>query len=182
MTYPSKSKPETLEVVRASAQQQMVVANLLELYAHDFSEFLDVKPGDDGRFGYKNLELYWSDPTRHPLLVKLDGSLAGVVLVKRGSEVSGNPDVWDMAEFFVLRGFRRRGIGTRIALDVWRKFPGPWEVRVMQRNDSACQFWQNAVSTFAGDTAISSIFEKNGERWHLFSFESPDPIDATSAH
>jgi predicted acetyltransferase len=182
MTDPSKSKPEMLEVVRALAQQQAVVANLLELYAHDFSEFLDVKPDEDGRFGYKNLQLYWSDTLRHPFLVRLDGRLAGLVLVKKGSQVSGNHDVWDMAEFFVLRGYRRRGIGTRIALDVWGKFPGPWEVRVMQRNDLACQFWQNAVSTFTGDPASWSLFEKNGERWQLFSFESPDPVAATSAH
>jgi predicted acetyltransferase len=182
MTDPSNNRVEKLEVVRASSQQQAVVANLLELYAHDFSEFLDVKPNDDGRFGYKNLELYWSDPSRHPFLVRLDGSLAGVVLVKRGSEVSGNRDVWDMVEFFVLRGFRRRGIGTRIALDVWGKFPGPWEVRVMQRNDSACQFWRNAVSTFAGNGASSSRFEKNGEPWHLFSFQSPDLVGATATY
>ncbi len=85
-----------LEVVVASGGQQAVVANLLELCAHDFSEFYEVKPGEDGRFGYRNLELYWSDPARHPLLVRLDGGLAGLVLVKRGSEVSGDPLVRDI--------------------------------------------------------------------------------------
>ena len=174
MADASKRGLEKLEVVPASAQQQAVVANLLELYAHDFSEFHDVKLGEDGRFGYKNLELYWRDATRHPYLVRLDGGLAGFVFVKKGSEVSGDPDVLDMAEFFVLRGYRRHGIGTRIALNVWRKFPGRWEIRVMQRNNSAREFWRHATSTFAGDAATLS----NGERWDLFSFESPDSIDA----
>jgi predicted acetyltransferase len=180
MTDQSKSGLQGLEVVRATAQQQAVVANLLELYAYDFSEFFDVKPGEDGRFGYKNLELYWSDAERHPFLVRLDGVWAGVILVKKVSQVSGDPDIWDMAEFFVLRGFRRRRIGTRIVLNIWGKFPGRWEIRVMERNELATRFWQQAVSLFAGDSATISHFEKNGERWHLFSFESPRPADASA--
>jgi hypothetical protein len=48
----------------------------------------------------------------------------------------------------------------------------------MQRNNSAREFWRHATSTFAGDAATLSNFEKNGERWDLFSFESPDSIDA----
>jgi predicted acetyltransferase len=173
MTNPSKAAFAQLEVVRASAQQQATVANLLELYAHDFSEFHEVKPGPDGRFGYPNLESYWSDANRHPFLVWLDGQLAGFVLVKKGSEVPGNQDVWDMAEFFVLRGYRRLGIGTQIAQEVWRKLPGPWEIRVMEANRSAYEFWQHAVSAFVGDAVPSSRFEKNGNSWHLLSFESP---------
>jgi len=180
MTDRSKSGLQGLEVVRAPGQQQAVVANLLELYAHDFSEFLDIKPGEDGRFGYKNPELYWSDAERHPLLVRLDGVWAGVILVKKGSQVSEDPDVWDMAEFFVLRGFRRSEIGTRIAMDVWRKFPGRWEVRVIGRNEAAVQFWRQAVSLFAGDSASASQFEKDGGRWHLFSFKSPRLVDASA--
>jgi predicted acetyltransferase len=179
MTDPSKSGLEKLEVFRATAQQQAVVSNLLELYAHDFSEFLDVKPGEDGRFGYGNLELYWSNAERHPFLVRLNGVWAGVILVKKGSQASGDPEVWDMAEFFVLRGFRRSGIGTRIAMDVWGKFPGRWEIRVMGRNEAAVQFWRQAVSLFAGDSASTSQFEKDGVRWHLFAFEVPCPVTAT---
>ena len=178
MTDRSRNGHGKLEVVRASVQQLPVVANLLELYAHDFSEFHDVKPGEDGRFGYKNLALYWSDAGRHPFLVRLGGVFAGLVLVKQGSEVSGNPHAWDLAEFFVLRGFRRHGIGTRIAMDVWRKLPGLWEVRVMQKNDPACQFWRHAVSGFAGNSASCSHFEKNGERWILFSFDTTRPLAA----
>jgi predicted acetyltransferase len=112
-----------IEAIPARPEQEPILANLLELYAHDFREFLDLELGDDGRFGYSCLPLYWSEPGRHPFLVWVEGRLAGMVLVKRGSEVSGNEAVWDMAEFFVLRGYRRRGIGTQIAHKVWRRFP-----------------------------------------------------------
>jgi predicted acetyltransferase len=165
-----------VELVSASVEQQSIVANLLELYAHDFSEFHEIELGDDGRFGYKSLPLYWSEPNRHPSLVGVDGKLAGFVFVKRGSEISCDETVWDMAEFFVMRAYRRSGIGTRIAREVWRRFPGEWEVRVMQANVSAHRFWEQAIAAFIGNPVHSSGFEMNGERWRIFCFVSAPRI------
>jgi predicted acetyltransferase len=98
-----------IEIVPAAPEQEPIVANLLELYAHDFSEFHHLDLGADGRFGYKNLPLYWREHDRHPFLVRIDGKLAGLVLVKRGSEISGKESVWDIAEFFI-----RYGVGTAL--------------------------------------------------------------------
>src|ERR1700685_619251 len=106
----------------------------------------------------------------------MDGKLAGLALVKRGSEVSGNDAVWDMAEFFVIRGCRRRGVGTQAAHAVWRRFPGPWEVRVMQASLPAQQFWASAISSFVGEVINPVLLERSGEWWTLFTFESK-PVD-----
>jgi predicted acetyltransferase len=171
MTNQSEKEIAHIQVIPAEAKQEPILANLLELYAHDFSEFHDLEIGTDGRFGYNRLPLYWSEPDRHPFLIKIDGKLAGLVLVKRGSEVSGNEAVWDMAEFFVVRGWRRRGIGTHVAHEVWRRFPGLWEVRVMQSNDSAQHFWARAISTFIGEPVHSLPLERAGRQWHIFPFE-----------
>ena len=169
--HPERPSAE-IEVIPATLEHQSVLANLLELYAHDFSEFHDLELGGDGRFGYSHLPLYWSEPGRHPFLVTMDGKLAGLVLVKSGSRISGRESVWDMAEFFVVRGYRRRGIGTETAHQVWRRFPGLWEVRVMQSNRHARHFWERAISAFIGKTIHSVPVETDGECWHLFSFES----------
>jgi len=161
-----------IEVIPAAAEQAPILANLLELYAHDFSAFYDVELGPDGRFGYKQLPLYWSEPARHPFLVRVEGKLAGFVLVRRGSEVSGDASIWDMAEFFVIRGYRRRGIGTHVAHQVWRQFPGRWEVRVLEENVSARHFWERAISQFAEQTADPVRVDHNGDSWTIFSFGS----------
>jgi len=161
-----------IEVIPATLEQEPILANLLELYGHDFSEFHDMDLGPDGRFGYECLPLYWSEPERHPFLVRIDGKLAGFAFVKRGSEVSGNETVWDMAEFFVIRGYRGRGFGTQVTHELWRRFPGLWEIRVMQSNVRACQFWARAISMFAGEAVHPVPVKKGGEYWELFSFES----------
>ena len=106
----------------ASREQIPILANLLELYPHDFSEFYPLDIGMEGRFGHKQLPLYWTESNRHPFLIRVDARPAGLALVKRGSQIQDNQEVWDMAEFFVLRGCRRHQVGTLAAHEVWRRF------------------------------------------------------------
>jgi predicted acetyltransferase len=170
--HDAEDLPAHIELIPASAAQKSTVANLLELYAHDFSEFRPAELDDDGRFGYKSLPLYWSDPGRCPFLIKVDGWLAGVALVKSGSEVSDSENVWDLAEFFIVRAHRRQGIGMKIAHELWRRFPGRWEVRVMPSNGAALKFWHVAIATFSRGSVRPLSIEKNGVPWWFFSFES----------
>jgi predicted acetyltransferase len=162
-----------IEILPASQDQMPILANLLQLYIHDFTEFVDLDTEPDGRFSYPHLPCYWSEPDRHPFLVKLKGKLAGFVLVKKES---GSPPFWDMAEFFILRKYRRQGIGTRVAQEVWGLFPGQWQVRVMSSNTPGNHFWSRAVSGFTGEPVHPACNEKNGASWHVFSFQSkPKP-------
>jgi predicted acetyltransferase len=172
MTIFQTTSSVKVEIIPALEEQEPILANLLELYAHDFSEFIDLKIGADGRFGYKHLPLYWKESNRYPFLVTLNGHLAGFVFVRGGSEISNDTDVWDMAEFFIVRGYRRLGIGTKVAQEVWEKFPGKWEVRVIDRNQRAMKFWGCAISEFVGKEIDSVPLDQEGEGWHVFSFES----------
>lgn len=149
-----------------------MLANLLELYAHDFSVLADLQLRPDGRYGYPELPLYWREATRFPFLMRVDGHLAGFALVARGSRVSGDPDVWDMAEFFVVRRHRRRGVGAMVAHEIFRRFAGRWELRVMENNLPALAFWSAAVGAFTGAPA-EGVFTQVGERrWQVFAFDS----------
>lgn len=159
-----------VEVIPATADQEAILANLLELYAHDFSEFLPLQLDESGRFGYKNLPLYWTDPDRFPFLIRVDGKLAGFAFVRRGSEVSESKSVWDMAEFFIVRAYRRMGIGKKAAHEVWRKFPGHWEVRVMEANRDALPFWSRAIAVYSGEIVQPAYIEKGTRHWHVFTF------------
>lgn len=161
-----------LDLIPANPDHEPILANLLHLYAHDFSEFHDLDLGPDGRFIYKDLPRYFREPNRHAFLLRKDGMWAGFVLVRRGSQISGATDVWDMAEFFVIRGCRRRRVGTEIARRIWSRFPGKWEVRVMEANRSAHHFWEQAITLFVGREITPEAVEKDGEGWRVYSFES----------
>lgn len=138
----------------ATADEQPIFANLIQLYFHDFSDLRGLDGGDvgdDGRFApYRYLNLYWIEPSRHPFLIRVDGKLAGFVLVREGSALTGDPGVRDIAEFFVLRKYRRHGIGTRAAVCVFDRFPGAWEVRQIAANAGGRAFWRRTISDYAG--------------------------------
>jgi len=161
-----------IELVPAALDQKPILANLLELYAHDFSEFHHLDLDAEARFGYEPLSLYWNEPHRHPFLIKRNGKLVGLALVKSESQTSDRGVVWDMGEFFIVRAYRRQGIGIKAAHEVWKKFPGPWNVRVMESNRTALNFWQHAIAAFNGQAINPARVEKDDQCWYVFAFES----------
>ena len=76
MNEPEKPRPN-IEIIPASLEQKPILANLLELYMYDFGEFVDLEIGTDGRFGYGDLDIYWTEPARHPFLVYVDSQACG---------------------------------------------------------------------------------------------------------
>jgi len=93
----------------ADAAEQPVLENLFQLYAYDWSELGWLDVGQSGRFADPSLAVYWQDDDRHPFLIRVDGRLAGFALIAARSRLTGAADVFDMAEFFVMRKYRRRG-------------------------------------------------------------------------
>jgi predicted acetyltransferase len=91
-----------------------------------------------GVFGYRYLDHYWTEGDRHRYFIRVDGHLAGFALVR-----SGRPH--QMAEFFVMRKYRRKGVGTRAAAMVLARFPGAWEVRELLANAAGASFWRSAI-------------------------------------
>jgi predicted acetyltransferase len=149
------------------------LSNLLELYIHDVCDlFPSVELGADGRFGYPKLPLYWSEPqTRFAYLVREQGRVAGFALATRGSPVTADPHVLDVAEFFVIRKYRRLGVGRRAALLLWKCLPGKWTVRVSEGNRAALAFWSDIVAEFTSGTAVESTRPGEPNAWRVFSFE-----------
>lgn len=127
----------------------------------------------NGRVGYDKLALYWSEPDRRfPFLIRDDGRVAGFVLVTRGSPASDDPDVLDIAEFFVLRRYRRSGVGRAAAFLLWDRLPGQWIVRVSEGNRGAIPFWAGVIADYTGGTATETRRPGTPNAWRVFSFES----------
>ena len=167
--------PRDVVLEAAALRDAPLLANLLELYIHDLSEvFPAIELGADGRFGYDKLPLYWSEPERRfPFLIRYRSRIAGFVLVTRGSPASDDPDVFDIAEFFVIRRHRRAGVARRAAFLVWDRFPGRWMVRVSEGNAGAVPFWTRAVAEYTGGTATAVTRPGRPHPWRVFSLTSP---------
>jgi predicted acetyltransferase len=165
--------PQVVSLDVATAADAALLANLLELYAYDLSEaFPDVELGPNGRFGYSKLSLYWSEPERRfAFLIRLGGRVAGFALAVRGSPAADDPEVLDVAEFFVLRRYRRAGVGRRAALLLWDRLPGKWTVRVVERNPAGLAFWRATIAEAADATVTETTRPALAQTWRVFSFE-----------
>jgi predicted acetyltransferase len=127
-----------VDVIPAGPEHEVVVRHLMELYLHDFSPMDGADVGPDGRYGYGLLDRYWIDPDRHPFLFRHDGHWVGFGLVRVGPP-------HDIAEFFVMRKYRRSGVGTHAARALFTAFPGEWQVRQIHANPGATTFWRGAI-------------------------------------
>ena len=162
-----------VRVIPASRDDRSTLRHLLQLYLHDFSEVLPRAPDRDGTFPYPHLDAYWIDEWRKPFLITADGEIAGFALVRTMSLVTGSVGVADMAEFFVVRGLRRHGVGRTAAHLLFAKFPGTWEVRVIDHYAAARAFWLSAINQAAQKPAERvSWANDDGLRFDVFRFET----------
>lgn len=144
-----------LVVERAAADEAHIIANLMQLYIHDFSELwfdreVEGELGPDGRYSdYPDLETYWTDPTREPWLFRVNGLPVGFALVNDIAH-SRTPIDRAVAEFFVVRKHRRRGVGLAAAHALFGTSWGVWEAAVARRNTGALAFWRKAAASYPG--------------------------------
>jgi predicted acetyltransferase len=141
-------QPASLSFQPASSTERVLLENLAQFYYYDFSEVLEFDVGNDGRFGGVDLTPYWLDEWKHPFLLRVDDKLAGFALISERSKISGKSGVFDLTEFFVLRRFRRQGVGRAAAFAAFDRFAGPWEVRQREENPDATAFWRRTIDEY----------------------------------
>ncbi|MCR8843306.1 GNAT family N-acetyltransferase [Paenibacillus sp. SC116] len=137
-----------VECIRASIEHKDVFKNLMQLYIYDFSEFIKCDVEEDGLFGaYPYLDSYWEDEShRFPYIIKQEGKYAGFILVRFVESEERN--FFTIAEFFVMKKYRKAGIGRAVAKQVFNSHKGSWEVFQMESNRPAQLFWNKVIDEY----------------------------------
>lgn len=135
-------------LIPAPLSLKPALENLMHLYLYDFSEYTHEDVDDRGRFTDEYLPRYWSEPERHPFLVTVDGKYAGFVLVRQLSGPGELPVTHSIAEFFILRRYRKQGLGRWAAGQIFDRFPGLWVVEEMRENLPAQAFWRRVIAEY----------------------------------
>ena len=142
-----------VEVVRAGPERRALIDGMMPFYIYDFSEFQDA--GSDGfelnaehRFDPYPLDDYWREADRTPLIIESGGRPVGFALINAFAHSGGGTDR-SMAEFFILRKYRRGGLGAAAVAEILARYPGRWEIAIARRNGPAMAFWPRAVGALA---------------------------------
>lgn len=132
-----------VELKQIGYEDKLILQNLMELYQYDFSEFNQTNVNRHGLFSYKYLDNYWTEKGRYAFFITVGDALAGFVLVRQ----SGGEH--EIAEFFVMRKFRSRGLGQKAARKVFEMFRGDWRVSQELENLPAQTFWRKVIEQYA---------------------------------
>jgi len=138
-----------IELERCGAGHKPTLDALFQLYTYDFSEYWAGQArgevDEQGRFpDYPGLERFWTDADREAFLIRVEGHVAGFVLLSAEAH-SGVPADHDMTEFFVVRKHRSAGVGMHVATRVITERPGLWEIAVTRANVAALSFWKRVA-------------------------------------
>lgn len=143
--------PADVALVPVEPSARGVLANLFQLYRHDMSEFRGYELGEDGTYDYPSLETYLQGGEREAWFIRVEGHLAGFVLTRR------LPDgVWQVAEFFVARPHRRRGVGRLALAAAFATHEGRWTCFTDEVNGVSERMCTDAAASVAGQAARAS--------------------------
>jgi len=126
------------------------LCRLVQLYLYDLGgHHWNVEA--NGSFGSPAWHRYfWRRRGRRHFVIRVGGKLAGFALVSNHAHFAGK-DVREINDFFVLRKYRDRGVGTYAARMLLARFPGRWEVSEITWNVAARRFWRRLIQRCAVD-------------------------------
>jgi predicted acetyltransferase len=159
----------SLAISLAEPHERALIEGLFQFYVYDFSEF---EPAGSDRFDvnaearfdpYPLLDQYWRDPACVPLLIRVGGKLAGFALINAFAH-SGQATDRSMAEFFILRKYRRGGLGAAVVAEILARYPGRWEIAIARRNAPAMGFWPRAVGALGFVRELKTL-EMDEDLW-----------------
>lgn len=155
-------------------EQKSVLARMLELYSYDFSEFSDNDINEYGYFGYKYIDDYWNEEGRYPFFIRVDGKLAGLVLVRSCCQYNDLPNPHNVAEFFVMKKYRKKGIGRTAAVSIFDMFRGGWEISVWTNNLPAQSFWSKVIAEYTNGKYDTFTAAEANEKGFTFDNSNSD--------
>lgn len=135
MSSPDEIK--RVSVTAAGPPEDAALTNLSEFWHYDFSEILGADVGEDGRFGSRGFDRPLAETER--FLIRVDGHLAGFACLQR------HEGAYRLDRFFVMRKYRRRGIGELALRQLLGVRPGLWTLTVRPQNVAALGFWRRTL-------------------------------------
>lgn len=163
-----------VELQPLARRDDALLRHLYQFYLYDFSEFMGWDVDARGQFDDSDLNGCWDDPRRHHYLIRAGGQPAGFAMIDEVDEsiLTGQRNIILMREFFVLRAYRRQGVGRSAACRAFELFPGRWEVFQLQENRVAQAFWRRVIGEYTAGNFVETACGEPGWRGVMQTFDN----------
>lgn len=129
------------------------LSRLLELVAYDLSELTGANITENGLYVTDvDIRSWYEDPNYDLLFIRADGALAGFVVIRYLDEEGSHY----LNHFFILRKYRRQGVGKKAAVMAFDRYIGQWRVSQFDWNVPAQLFWRQVIREYAVEPIVES--------------------------
>jgi len=139
--------PTLLQLVNAreDATHREWLRHVYSFYLHDLSQFEkhEYTLSASGQWQPDHLPYWLTQPFCHPFVLLAGSVPVGFAFIGQAPFPFMSEDVqFRLSEFFVLRAYRRAGIGRRAGVAALSRFSGSFELTVLDANAPALAFWR----------------------------------------
>jgi predicted acetyltransferase len=160
---------------RAQPADRLWIQSVYRDYLDDLNPGTGLFPalGEIGHREPDQIAHWFGDPNTFPLVILKGHEPVGFARVLRASPVPPPRPRTDyrMAEFFITRARRGRGVGRSAVELILNRFAGRWEITEYLRNADAVRFWRRVVGAYTRGNYQERVV--NGEVHQMFDSGAP---------
>lgn len=119
--------------------------HLQQLYEYELAPFTDYKLTNNGLYDTEYIQGTWSSHGFDIYVISDANMPIGFAVVNLSSMISDDTQVRDIAEFFIMPSYRNNNLGQNFAHEIFKKYPGKWELRQIPQLLHARNFWLKTI-------------------------------------
>ena len=137
---------EKVDVNDKEILYRLLQYSLFEESENDLNEM-----NDKAIFEYQYFEKYFTDKDRDAYFIKEKNTnkLLGFAMINTYTQIFDNGH--SIAEYMIIPKYRRNKIGKKIAIELFNKYKGNWEVKPSLNSNKAYLFWENVIKDYTNN-------------------------------
>lgn len=140
---------------KVTLDKKEVLHNLLQFALYDGSKYVKNELNKDAKFEYKWFDNYFTDTSRDAYFIKSGKTYLGFVMINENLKFNNSGK--SIAEFLIMPQYRRNHIGKKVAIEIFEKYKGYWEVKPIKNSNEAYLFWKKTIEDYTnGNYTIKS--------------------------
>jgi len=157
---------------RTTSQDNRALVHLTQFLLYDMSDVNAQDVDKYGRFGASSLQPYFLPHATTALLIIVDGHIGGFVLVGTHSLLDPHFSGHSCHVFFVMKRYRRCGVGRAAATQLFAMLPGQWEIATFATHTVGHAFWRSVLDSYTHGVYKERRLQAGAWRGHVQSFDT----------
>ena len=120
----------------------------VQVYLNELNNFFPIDKNDKGLYIYDSLDKYFNYSGNNAFFIIENNIIVGFVLINK------NNDERVVQEAFIANEFKRKGYCRKAIYEIFERFRGNWNIKVVPNSIDAENFWINIVKDYTNDNYI----------------------------